>query len=299
MKKRAVSFLLIFTILFSFCSCSKYAPVSVNGAKIGKGIYIYFEDCAKQGNSSEADIKVQTNRLISRYVAINTEFAERGLTLSVDRKTELSEEVNIYWQYYSKYYENLGVSKQDYYKIKQSEYYKQCLMEYYYSENGESPVTDSELREYFNENFVAFRAVTSFLTTVDENNNTVYLPSSQRKKIAASFKKMADEINSGKASLEVVAAYYENTSITNETVVISKDSTDYPEGFFENVKKLKNDKAGSFVIGDYIFAVQRNDINSDELNLFMKYKLQCLQALKGEEFDGVVDSWSKLYLVEG
>ena len=33
-------------------------------------------------------------------------------------------------------------------------------------------MTDSELKEFFNNNFVAFRSATGFLTTVDENNNT-------------------------------------------------------------------------------------------------------------------------------
>ena len=33
----------------------------------------------------------------------------------------------------------------------------------YYSENGDQPVTDDELRSYFSENFIAFKAVTGYL----------------------------------------------------------------------------------------------------------------------------------------
>ena len=109
---------------------------------------------------------------------------------------------------------------------------------------------------------------------------------------------MASDINEGKASIETAASYAENTIITNETVVISRNSTDYPEGFFENAIKLGNNKAGSFAIGDYIFTVERNDINSDELNLFNEYRDDCLKALKGGEFDLLVDAWSENYKVE-
>ena len=300
MKNRIIPILLILSIILSFCSCSKNAPVTVNGTKIGKGIYTYFLDCAENENPnmSESEIKDAAYDLIAHYVAVNSEFNSRQLTLSVAEKNEVSESVNVYWQYFSEYYEGIGVSKQDYYNIKLNESYRERLMEYYYSDDGDAPVSEKELKEYFNKNFVAFRSVTGFLTTVDGDNNTVSLPKAERKKITETFDKMAAEINEGKASLEVVASYDENTIITNETVVIGKDSTDYPEGFFENVMKLGNDKAGSFVIGDYIFAVQRNDINSQELDLFSKYKSDCLKALKGEEFNSLVDYWSRYYLVE-
>ena len=300
MKNRIIPILLILSIILSFCSCSKNAPVTVNGTKIGKGIYTYFLDCAENENPnmSESEIKDAAYDLIAHYVAVNSEFNSRQLTLSVAEKNKVSEDVNVYWQYFSKYYESIGVSKQDYYQIKLNESYRERLMEYYYSADGDAPVSEKELKEYFNKNFVAFRAVTGFLTTVDDDNNTISLPKAERKKITETFNQMAAEINEGKASLEVVASYGENTIITNETVVISKDSTDYPEGFFENVMKLGNDKAGSFVIGDYIFAVQRNDINSQELDLFSKYKSDCLKALKGEEFNSLVDYWSRYYLVE-
>lgn len=300
MKNRIIPILLILSITLPFCSCSKNAPVTVNGTKIGKGIYTYFFDCAENENQnmSESEIKDAAYDLIAHYVAVNSEFNSRQLTLSVAEKNKVSEDVNVYWQYFSKYYESIGVSKQDYYQIKLNESYRERLMEYYYSADGDAPVSEKELKEYFNKNFVAFRAVTGFLTTVDDDNNTVSLPKAERKKITETFNQMAAEINEGKASLEVVASYGENTIITNETVVISKDSTDYPEGFFENVMKLGNDKAGSFVIGDYIFAVQRNDINSQELDLFSKYKSDCLKALKGEEFNSLVDYWSRYYLVE-
>lgn len=300
MKNRVISLLLVSVMLLSFCSCTRKAPVTVNGTKLDKGIYTYFVDLAKseEPSASENKQKELAYQKISQYVAINSEFQNKNLTLSVAQKTQLSEDVNTYWQYFSSYYEALGVTKQDYYKIKTSEYYRESLMSFYYSKDGESPVTDKELKSYFSENFVAFRAVTGFLTTVDSKNNTVSLNKKERAKAIEAFSKMADDINEGTAGIELAASYYENSIITNETVVIGKSSTDYPDGFFEQAMKIKNDKAGSFVIGDYVFAVQRNDINSEDLNLFVKYKADCLKALKGEEFDRVVEYWSKYYIVE-
>lgn len=300
MKKRIISVILILSALLSFCSCGKYAAVTVNGVKIDKGVYTYFLDCAKSENPdmSEKELENTADAMLSRYVAVNSQFNNDKLSLSVDEKTELSEDVNVCWQYFGKYYEGIGVSKQDYYLVKTSEFYRERLMENYYSQDGTTPVSEEALQDYFNKNFVAFRAVTGFLTTVDENNSTVSLPTAEREKITKQFNTMASDINEGKASIETAASYAENTIITNETVVIGRNSTDYPEGFFENAVKLQNDKAGSFVIGDYIFTVHRSDISSDELNLFNEYRDDCLRALKGEEFDLIVESWSESYKVE-
>ena len=168
-------------------------------------------------------------------------------------------------------------------------------MEVYYSENGDSPVTDSELKEFFNNNFVAFRSATGFLTTVDENNNTVSLSEEERQKAAEVFKRMANEINEGVASVDNASSYAENVAVTDSVVVIDKNSTKYPDGFFDNVKGIEVGTTGSFTVGDYIFTVTRSDITSDEL--FDEYKSDCLKAMKGEEFEKIIEAWMAAYSV--
>ena len=78
-------------------------------------------------------------------------------------------------------------------------------------------------------------------------------------------------------------------------MVIDKNSTKYPDGFFDNVKGIEVGTAGSFTVGDYIFTVTRADITSDEL--FNEYKSDCLKAMKGEEFEKIIEAWTAAYSV--
>ena len=55
----------------------------------------------------------------------------------------------------------------------------------YYSENGDEPVTDDELRSYFSENFIAFKAVTGYLPS---GSDTVSLKSRHFCKILRSMR---------------------------------------------------------------------------------------------------------------
>ena len=297
MKKRITALILSAILLLTLCSCGKNAKVRVNSTKIGKGVYAYFTDLAERqaSESGDTDVTGLANNLLVRYVAVNSEFANRGLDLTLEEKSTLSSTVNSYWHLFSKYYEGIGVSKNDLYKIEESKCFETRLMEAYYSENGDSPVSDSELKEYFNNNFVAFRSATGFLTTVDENNNTVSLSDSDREKTAEVFSRMANEINEGVASVDDASSYAENVAVTDSVVVIDKSSTRYPDGFFDNVKNIEVGSTASFTVGDYIFTVTRSDITADEL--FEEYRRDCLKALKGEEFETVVESWMTAYSV--
>lgn len=299
MKKRITAILLCVAALLSLCSCGKYANVKVNGAKIGKGIYAYFSDRASVENpgADEGTLKQETDKKLTHYVAVNSEFVNRNLKLGQEEKIAVSDTVDSSWHLYSKYYEDRGISKQDIYNIELSRAYQTKLMLEYYKQGGEEPVSDGELQAYFKEHFIAFRAATGFLTTVDDNNNTVAMKGDERKAVTDKFAKLAEAINSGEATVDSAGEYYDNATVTENIIVISADSDKYPEGFFDKVSALEDDKAGSFIIGDYVFTAQRFSITSDEDNFFEDYKTECLTALKGVEFSTVIDGWSTNYTV--
>lgn len=297
MKKRILALILAVILPIIFCSCSNNAKVKVNSTKIGKGIYAYFEDAAKiDGEKTEdTDVDALAESMLIRYVAINSEFENRGLELSLEEKSDLSNTVNSYWHLFSTYYNDIGVSKQDLFKIEESKSYEKRLMQEYYSEDGDSPVSDETLKEYFANNFIAFRAATGFLTTVDSENNTVSLSDAEKQTMAEKFNRMANEMSEGISSIDNASSYAENVAVTENTVVIGRGNTQYPDGFFDSVLSIEVGKTGSFIIGDYIFAVTRMDVNTDEL--YQEYKADCLEELKGEEFESVVDGWMQAYSV--
>lgn len=299
MKKRIAIAALCFVLTALLCSCEKYAPVTVNSQKIGKGVYAYMVDRAAAENPDASDSEKQSaaDRSLLRYVAVNSEFQARGLSLDAAEKNSVAESIDSYWHTFSQYYEKLGVTRQDIYKIELNKAYELKLMINYYSDGGDKPVSDESLKQYFSDNFVAFRTVTGFLTTVDENNEAVKMTDEQKQALINSFGSVASDVNDSGAALLTASSQLQNVTATEDIMVISKDNS-YPDGFYDKIRELENGKAAAFVIGDYIFCAQRYEILSDEYGLFAKYRTDCFKALKGEEFSSVIDSWTKAYSVE-
>lgn len=294
----ATAVMLCLSILF-LPACSNRSAVQVNGTPIDQGIVLYFTDEARKEapDADETALLEAANRKIAEYVAVNSVFADRALTLTTAEKAEISQTVNALWRLFGNYYTALGVSKQDLQKIETSKAYKDAVMVDYYAADGDEPVSEETLKNYFNENYIAFKSITGFLTTADNDGNAVALSAAEKAALTASFEKMAANINGG-SSVEEQASTVENTTANTDTVVISRSNTSYPSDFFAQVAAIENGSAKAFVTGDYIFVIQREDITDAERNLFASYRTDCLKTLKGEAFEAVLDAWIGAYTVE-
>lgn len=298
MKKIIAVFMALGIALLSFSACSASKKVTVNGVKISSGVYEYFVAEERKSNAEISDDELfeAVKKDISYYVMVNSEFHNRGLKLSLTEKSAVSQNVNNYWTLFSTYYENAGITKQDIQKVEENKAYMNSLIVSYYGADGESPVTDEELKTYFSENYIAFRAITGFLTTVNDDGTAAMLSDEEKNAMIESFSKYADSINEG-SSLEEIATTLENINMTSDTVVIDKTDKNYPDEFFDKVYQIEINKTGAFSIGDYVFVVSRESLEDEEDSLFKAYKTRCLNALKGEEFDSILSEWSKSYEV--
>lgn len=285
--------------LLFLSACSGRSELRVNGARVDAGVVLYFREEAHRASPDAADAEAEqaVRESVREYVAVNSIFAERGLTLTTAEKSEVSQNVNALWRLFGTYYASVGVSKQDVYKVETEKACKDALMADYYAPNGDEPVAEETLKAYFNENYAAFQAVTGYLTTADNNGDAVPLSDVEKATQRSAFEKVAVALNNG-ASVESQAGKIENTSVDTETVVIARTNTNYPSGFFEQVSAIEIGKAGVIEAGESIFAVQREDIADEERNLFATYRMDCLKALKGEAFQKVMETWLNAYTIE-
>lgn len=298
MKKTGVIFVSLLLCIGLLCSCDLGRGISVNGVKISSGVYEYFKDeaASAQPEGDDAEIEAAADAKLSQYVAINSEFYARGLTLSASEKADLSAKVNALWHLFGAYYTEIGVSKQELYKVQENAYYKDCLMADYYAA-GENAVSEEALKQYFAANYIAFTSVTDYLTAADENGNPVPLTAQERTAILDRFTAYASEINDD-SSIEEVGNKLDGAAVATETVVVEKGDARYPEGFFEKVASSKVNEATAFLLGDYAFIVRREDVTDAEKNLFAAYKTACLKAYKGAEFEELVANRAAEYTVE-
>ena len=298
MKKTICAVLAAVLCLCTLSACSGGSGVSVNGTEISKGVYLYFTDEAKKENpdADEAALKTAVNQMISEYVAVNSIYADRGLSLSADAKMELTQTVNSLWRLFGTYYTELGVTKQDLNNVEANKQYRDALIVDYYAPDGDEPIAEETLKTYFNQNYIAFKNITGFLTTVDNDGNAVPLSDAEKTALTTSFTNIANAVNGG-SSIEEQANALDNTIVNTETVVISKADTRYPAEFFTAVAAIPNGTAQAFTAGDYIFVVQREDITDEDRDLYSQYRTDCLKMLKGEAFEQVLAGWAKLYPV--
>lgn len=299
MKRITAVFMALGIVLLSLSACSAdNNKVTVNGVTVSSGIYAFFLDNRKNTDAelSEDEILKAAEKDISYYVMVNSEFNNRGLKLSLTEKSTISQNVNNYWHLFSSYYQSHGISKQDIQKIEENKLYMESLIASYYGKDGESPVTDEELKTYFNENYIAFKSVTGFFTTVNDDGTAAKLSENEKTALTESFSQYANAINNG-SSIEEVAAALDNINMTSDTVVIDKANKSYPDTFFDKAYEIEINKAGSFSIGDYVFIVSRESLEDEEDSLFNIYKADCLKALKGEEFDNILSAWAESYKV--
>lgn len=284
--KKVLSLLLVTVILvLSLSSCTAFSKVKVNGTKIDNEVYYYFKDLYDND-------KAQINKAIARYVAINTEFSIHSLNLSPAQKSELSKKVNNLWHIYSVYYTDLGVSKQTIYKVETSKFYEDVLLDYYYGPDGVSPVGEDAIKKYFKEHYIAINFATDYLFNINETGAMVSMPDSEKTSIINNFNHSADLVNTG--SIIETATDKE----IHSTIINSSSDGSFPSGFYREVEKLNVNSASTIIIGDYLFLVQRIDVFDETYNYYDAYRTQCLRAMKGNDFNTLVDQWSQNYKVK-
>ena len=290
--KKVISLLLAkHTLTLVLTSCSGPAKVKVNGEKIDNEIYTYFENTLpkdKNGEVSEEAIK----NAISRYVAINSEFKNRGLSIDSEVKGALSATVNNLWHLYGSYYNEIGVSKQTIYKIELSKEYEAALLADYCKN-----VSDNDIKAYFKENYIAIRFVTGYLFNVDDTGTSVAMTDEQKKSVIASYNSVVALINEGTLIEEAVVSLGEDTEVHNALINAFSDGT-FPQGFWSEVKKLEVGKTATITLDDYVFLVQRIDVFDKTYGYYENNRTACLEAMKGDEFSEVIDSWAKNYIAD-
>ena len=294
--KRAISILLVTAIavcLFSSC-VKKEETVKIGSVTVGKGIYEYFVSEAKKTNPDSPE-QVAEN-LTLRYLAVNTKYIESALSLTAPQKALASKNANNYWHLFSEYYTENGISKNDVYSVCLNEEYLKAIIRSIYDTDGTNPMPEKTVKQYFSENYVAFKAIIELLQTTDENGNATDLPEAKLESITKQFNQMKKSLDDG-ASFEKVNTAYQSKGAGNNagdasTMLLSKTSKAFPTGTFDEIVKIPRNKSGVFTTGKYIFLVQRVGEFSDKA-FYEENRDNCLIALGKQALDKTLDSWAQ------
>lgn len=312
--KKIVSFalaLVLILLTFSGCGSDLNYAITVNGVGVTDGVYTYYMDYvlthkdefSLDADALEGDITDAVAGLIKKYVAVNSLWNDLGTNMSYNLRNNAAVEADERWDLFGKYYESIGVTKQDIYKIVKSETYKTALTDYYYGESSTvSPIKTSTLKAAFSKKYVGVKIIAASLMTVDALGGTVKLSGTALTSIQRYFESMESKANSGSDIDELYNQYNTEHDLIGtdglEIYVFTQDNSQYGTEFFTTVSSLKNNHATVIENDDTIYLVYRVDISSDDYEYFMTYKNDVLVELYKSKIDALIEKRCEGYEME-
>lgn len=281
--KRIISVLLAALILLSAAGCTsvKTTALIISGTEIDSEIFTYYLDKVihrptDYGLAENPEKKLLRQAVIDeckKYVAINTSFRDKGLSLSSADKVEISQNVNNFWIRFESHYNEIGVSKQTLTKIMTADAYEDAIFTATYDKGTGDAEAEKQLKDYFYSNYVSFRTVCAYFTAPDGS------AISQADKIALveSFRTLesSSAVDADALSQTVAAAGY----TLSDTIILKKNSDGYPAGFFEKVYAQTNGTVQILEYDECVFAVMKEDLEAKGESVYVNYRTSCINDL--------------------
>lgn len=288
MKKLFAAFLAVL-MLVTLASCKKdetsYA-LTIEGTDISSEIYTYFldrvmsrpQDFGLKDKASKKELNDAATEQCKRYIYANTRFADMGLTLSVAKKTEISQHVNNIWIRFENHYKSIGVSKQTITKICTADAYSDVIFTELYDKGTENAASEEKIKTYFYENYTAFNTVCVYFNSSDGVTPMTQLEISE---LITRFDTLAAESTGTSAGFsDAVKAFGYAPS---GTVILKKDSDGYPKGFFDKVYSQTDNSVQIIRYDDCVFAVFKENLKEKGDSVYANYRMVCINELYSEE----------------
>ncbi len=282
------------TIAFSGCSLSdKGTAMEINGVEISDDVFTYFLDKAVVDLGADVplkSLKEKATTYAETYFKINSLAHSQGITLSTAEKAAVSEKVNAYWGIYGEYYTKIGVTKETLTKIFSADSFRETLLVHYYGTGGEEEIPLTRLYAQFKTNYIVFQAITGYFTATDLNGQTVKINQTESEALVLKFQNMAAMVNAGEQNMEQAADFLAESGYQSsvQTVVLHKDDTSYPPGFFEKVKNTEARLATVIGTDEYIFLVLRGDADTNS-TYFNEKRTEMIEIIVGDEIDTKIE----------
>ncbi len=287
------------TIAFSSCSLAdKGTAMEINGVEISDDVFTYFLDLAVVDLGVDTpfkSLKEKATTYAETYFKTNSLAHSQGLTLSTAKKAEVSEKVNAYWAIYGEYYSKIGVTKETLTKIFTADSFREALLVHYYDTGGEEEIPLTRLYAQFKTNYIVFQSITGYFTQTDINGQTIKINETESEALVLKFQNMAAMVNAGEQSMEEAADFLAESGYQSsvQTVVLHKDDTSYPAGFFEKVKNTEARLATVIGTDEYIFLVLRGDADTNS-TYFNEKRTEMIEIIVGDEIDRKIEKSLKV-----
>lgn len=285
---------LISTIAFSGCTLTdKGVAMEINGVEISDDVFTYFLDLAVVDLGVDIplkSLKEKATTYAETYFKTNSLAHSQNIRLSTAEKAAVSERVNAYWGIYGEYYTKIGVTKETLTKVFTADSFREALLVHYYGTGGEEEIPLPRLYAQFKTNYIVFQAITGYFTQTNINGQTVKINETEKEALVLKFQNMAAMVNAGEQNMEQAADFLAESGYQGsvQTVVLHKDDTSYPYGFFEKVKNTESRRATVIGTEEYIFLVLRGDADTNS-TYFNEKRTEMIEIIVGNKIDEKIE----------
>lgn len=300
--KKITALLLAVMILFSLSSCSgkKKTALVIAGTDINSEIFMYYLDKVNQAplsyglpqNPSSADLKKAAIEECKNYLAANTRFSEKELSLTASQKVEISQNVNNYWIRFENHYNKIGISKQTLTKIFTSDAYKNVLFSAEYDKGTGNAEAEAILQDYFYENYISFRSVCVYFTKPDGK------PMTQLEKTQLLTAVETLSSNPGNDVEKFAEAVQTAGYSLSDSVLLKKGASTYPDGFYDKVAGQADNTVQIITYDECVFIVWKENLKEKGESLYSNYRSACINDLYYEEYETDLNEYLSTLTVE-
>ncbi len=159
-------------------------------------------------------IQDEATENLRKFLAVQSEFDTRGLSLTETEQAELDASTESAWEYYGEYYESNGIGEESFKKINELAYKSSMLFESYYGEDGTDAVAMEELEKYYQENY----ARVELLSMGTKNSDGFTYDDDTKKEIKELAEEYVERINDGEEFSDIRKDYEEFSAELAERV---------------------------------------------------------------------------------
>lgn len=247
-------------------------------------------DASIDGQSVKDWSKDRALQYVGAYYYICDKFDELGLTLTEADLNAIDNGANSLWAYYKDSMETAGISEASFKKAYAEHNVRaQLVLQAMYGEGGEKEVSESELSDYYTENYWSYEYMYVSKSKFDEDGNSVALEDDELKELQDTLQEYADKVNDGDmtfaeayseySTLSATTPQHEAPGATKKDSVHTNISSELPDMEDGEVKLVEVD-AGIYLveklsIEDYFDSLMEDESQKNEL----------LTEYKGTEFN--------------
>lgn len=253
------------------------------------------KETMQDGQTIAEYIRVAADKKIREHIAVESQFAARGLALTDEETSYASSTAASSWANDEENYTRLGVAESSLRQVILNQLKREALFQASYGASGENAVPDSEIEKVIQRDYVLVD-VMAIHTGEEDNAEAAAKEAEEYKKrldageniydlIQEYEQKEADASDEGESVVERAAE-------GSRSVIISEaDRATYGDALTDAALGLTTGSSATAQEGSYVYLMQRGDILSNPAYV-QTYRDAALRTLKEDEFEELITGWA-------